>query len=328
MIYILLFFSCVCSSLGAYSIVFIHLGPVLPDYLPVAIEQARLFNRECPIYLVGNQAAFDKAPSFVDESVQCVPSETLLRSVSHEQFCIRSTLDRSSFEGFWTYTSERFFCLEELIRQFALTDVFHLENDVMLYADLGQLLPVFQRSYGGKIGATFDNETRCIPGFVYISEITPIASLVQLMAEKAETAINDMYMLQEFKNRYGDRYIKNLPIIAPEYGQEFPLTNALGETTNDPDGYSLHFDAFQSIFDAAALGQYLGGISPRNGGGALGFINESCLFNPGLLSFIWKEDPQGRQVPFIQGKGGAYRVNNLHIHSKNLPLFFSKRIEE
>lgn len=320
-----LIFACFSSFLYSHSIVFVHIGPELPDYLFTAIEQARLFNNDCPIYLIGNQKALIKAQFPVNQSIKCIPCESFSASKSHDLFSKNSKLDRFTFEGFWTLTSERFFYLEELIRQYNLKDVFHLENDVMLYVDLTDLLPVFQKHYEGKIGATFDNEKRCIPGFVYISEVYPISQLVTLMASRADAALNDMEIFQEFKNRYDHLYIDSLPIVLPEYINDYSLINTLGDTTLYPNRYCQNFTEFQSIFDAAAIGQYLGGISFRNGSANPGFINESCLFNPAFFEYHWKRDSKERLIPFIRYKNMEYPINNLHIHSKNLLLFFSKR---
>ncbi len=310
--------------LHAYSIVFVHIGPTLPDYLPIAIAQARLFNRECPIYLIGNKKAFQSALFSLDENVQCVYCETLKSSKSHETFREKSKLSRHVWQGFVMFASERFFYLEELIRQYALEDVFHLENDVMLYADLKHLLPTFHTHYAGKIGATFDNESRCVPGFVYISELKPLTQLVLFMAEKAKAGKNDMEILHAFKITCNRLYIDHLPIVMPEYG--YPLKNALGASTKHQERFSQHFTEFQSIFDAAALGQYLGGVSPRNTAQPTpGFINEGCLFNPSVFSYDWKRDAEDRLVPFILYQEAEYPINNLHIHSKNLTPFFSGR---
>ena len=92
----------------------------------------------------------------------------------------------------------------------------------------------------------------------------------------------------------------------------------------DPQIYCQNINFFKSIFDAAAIGQYLGGGDPRNGTHGPGFINESCIFNPSLLVYEWLEDLEGRKVPFAVYGGEKFRVNNLHIHSKNLWQFTSK----
>ena len=40
-----------------YSIVFIHIGNSIPDFVPVALVQARTFNPACQIILVANERA-------------------------------------------------------------------------------------------------------------------------------------------------------------------------------------------------------------------------------------------------------------------------------
>ncbi len=309
-------------TLEAYSLVFVHIGRKIPDYVPIALQQARLFNKECPIYFIGNERAMRACDTPFDKSIRCVSCESLTKSPNHQTFTALSKFNNTD-QGFWTFTSERFFYLEELVEQYGLTDVFHLENDVMLYVNLEHLVPIFKEKYSGMIGATFDSDTRCIPGFMYISEITPLAKLTHLMATRAPEEKNDMEMLQEFKSAYHHTYIDNLPIIMPQYNLDFGLKNSLFGTTQHPEWYSQYFDDFNSIFDAAAIGQYLGGISPRNGSPEPGFINETCLFDPSRLTFEWKMDSEQRLVPYISYKNSQYPINNLHIHSKNLKYFFS-----
>ncbi|MDZ4124685.1 MAG: hypothetical protein U1E02_10985, partial [Hydrogenophaga sp.] len=66
-----------------------------------------------------------------------------------------------------------------------------------------------------------------------------------------------------------------------------------------------------------------GGIDPRNGVAGPGFITSQCLFNPSRLQFEWKVDTENRKVPYLIFGKEKYRINNLHIHSKNLKLFLS-----
>ncbi len=81
---------------------------------------------------------------------------------------------------------------------------------------------------------------------------------------------------------------------------------------------------FNSIFDGAAIGQYLGGINPAVHSNARpGFINETCIFNPSRIVIEWRRDEKNRNVPFAVFDGAAYRINNLHIHSKKLHDFRS-----
>jgi hypothetical protein len=303
-------------SLFSEAFVFVHVGPTPPPYLPIAIEQTRLFNKTCPIYLLIDQKAISKLPKHL--SAYIIPLESLQKSDSHKKYEKNNTQ-----KEFWRYTTERFFYLEEFIRQYKLRDVFHMENDIMIYFDATAALPLFQTHYSGMIAACFDNDNRCIPSFLYISHLTPIEKLAEFIAQKARHRLNDMELLSQFKNAFRGTYADHLPIVMPSYDR--PLRNASGQVAQTPSHYTNHFDAFQSIFDAAAWGQYLGGIDPLHKNSKPGFINESCLFNPSYIQFEWRKDEEGRQVPYVTYKGQTCRLNNLHIHCKNLAIFSSLR---
>jgi hypothetical protein len=312
----------ICTFLGAsdFSIVFVHLGPTLPPYAAQAISQARLFNPECPIYLLANREALE---DFADREVTAVSCESLARSGPHEQF-----LRENKTSGFWNYVVERFFYLEEFMSQYQLENVFHMENDVLLYRDLRELLPIFEEYYKGMIGGTFDNDQRCIAGFFYVAEVRPLSEFVNYAAARISRGENDMALLGYFREGSYKKYIDHLPIVAPSYAQNFPLETYEGKSVRDPRDYSNHFDAFQSVFDAAAFGQYLGGIDPQHHHDhEPGFINESCIFNPAVFSIGWEKDRQGRQVPVATYQGMKCPINNLHIHCKDLKAFSSLRSE-
>ncbi len=309
-------------------IVFVHLGKELPDYLPVSIAQARLFHPDWPIFLIANQAALEHLPEQLSQcNVQYTPCEELPTDPLHAEFLQRSRLDRSFRDGFWTYTTERFFYVYELMKQQQFEELFHLENDVMLYTDLEILLPIFHSQYNGKMAVTLDNEDRCIPGFLYISTSTPLYELLSFITERSiSRSANDMMFLARFHNIFQGRYIDSLPVIMPQYTQERELKSAHGgHRTDNPTLFHRNIDLFSSLFDAAALGQYLGGQDPRNGPCEFGFVNESSLFQTNLLEFEWQQDQAGRWIPFAKYQGQLWKINNLHIHSKQLDQFYSLR---
>jgi len=324
---ILTFFLFFGSTLNALSIVFVHIGNELPTYLRSSLQQARLFNEECSIYLLANQEALTQLSTDWDTTlhnckISCIACEALEMSRPHKTFRKRSRHDRSFRDGFWIHASERFFYVAAFMKQYGEKDVFHLENDVMLYRDLRSLLPIFHENYSGMIGATLDNDLRCIPGIVYISDFDPLHGLITYMAALAHRRYNDMEVLSMYKRKTGR--IHPLPIIPLQYLVENTLENQLGAHAAHPEEYTTHFDAFLSVFDGAALGQYLGGIDPRNGPSSPGFINESCLFDPSKFSYTWKVDEKGRSIPFLKYGSEEYQINNLHIHSKQLHEFQSQ----
>ncbi len=98
-----------------------------------------------------------------------------------------------------------------------------------------------------------------------------------------------------------------LPIVPPDYPQ--PLRSLEGHVAEDPSLYWRDCAELGTIFDAAALGQYLGGVDPRNRPQpSHGFINESCLFDPRVLK------------PRME-----IGADGLHIHCKDMRKFMSRR---
>lgn len=306
-------------------LVFIHLGPVIPDHARDALKQARLFN-SCSIYMVGAASALQVFPMDPLLEIQTVACESLPQSDAHFNFQRRSTLDRDFRGGFWTFTTERFFYLESLMRALGLEHVFHLENDVMLYVDLDDLLPIFVKHYL-HTGGTFDNDQRCIPGFLYLRSARDAASLTEFIAGEfefpPEQPVNDMTLLAAYRQRCGPVEFNSLPIVPRDYPRA--LVSRAGHFTSQAARYSQHAELFDSLFDAAALGQYLGGIDPRNSPDkdTIGFINESSLFDPSVFTYTFQPDPLGRLIPFLHTSQRTYRLNNLHIHSKDLQRFRS-----
>ena len=311
------------ATSSGHSIIFVHLGDTIPSYMEIAIKQARLFN-DCPILLVANQKALDEIGSALDKyETTTIACESLVKTKEHHTFLTTSKLDKRFRNGFWSYATERFFYLQDLMQQYTLENVVHLENDVMLYVELETIMPTLKKHYP-HLGLTLDNDNRCIPGFVYIADSKSMDHLAQHVATAVASGKNDMESLAGYCQKFGLSFANQLPIIMSSYANMNKLRSPCGFVAKNKQNYSLYEEEFTSIFDAAALGQYLGGIDPRNDPKAKpGFINESCVFNPSLLAYTWKKDEKGRAVPYASYKDSEVRINNLHIHSKNLQAFLS-----
>ena len=134
-------------------------------------------------------------------NIAFIPCESLERSEEHHRFRHNSGLDSQWAEGFWFYTSERFLYLQELMAQYDLKNVFHMEHDNLLYVNLEEILPIFISQYKG-IAVTMDNDQRCIPGFVYISNADIMNRLARYFADVAHQNQYDMYTIGSFKNAF------------------------------------------------------------------------------------------------------------------------------
>jgi hypothetical protein len=309
------------------SVMFVHLGPAIPSWLGWALKQVRLFNA-CPVHVVTSREAL---AGFAFESALGIAThaiEDLGISEKQRRFRQISPFDKDYRGGFWSFTTERFFALESAMAALNLEHVVHLENDVMLYAGVDALTPHFERFYPG-IAATFDNDARCVPGFLYIRNLAAIGRLTAFILDvlprlrpEQRARTNDMALLGAFRSQ-GEAAIGALPIVPPDYPH--PLRSPMGHIPRDPKLYSRHFDIFKTVFDAAGFGQYLGGIDPRNDPRpSHGFINESCVANAHALRTRMIDDPQCGRIPVIETAGGVHRVANLHIHSKSLQRFLSR----
>ena len=101
----------------------------------------------------------------------------------------------------------------------------------------------------------------------------------------------------------------------------FPIIN----DNIDNSIYNENFKEFNSIFDGAAIGQYLGGVDPRNiPGNTCGFINETCEIKYDKYTFKWVKKGDN-YLPYIEINSNLIPINNLHIHCKKLENF---RIEK
>jgi hypothetical protein len=75
------------------------------------------------------------------------------------------------------------------------------------------------------------------------------------------------------------------------------------------------------IFDAAAIGQYLGGIDTiHKNGGVPGFVNETCIIDYSKYTFHWIKD-NNLFIPMVKIDNQYYKIAGLHIHSKRLNNF-------
>jgi len=205
--------------------------------------------------------------------------------------------------GFWKLTSYRLFVLYEFMKLYNIEDVIHLENDVPIYYNCDTLLPLLEKKY---MYIPFDCWNRNIASIVYI----PNHTIYYEILKHYNSSITDMEnfsMIQKITN-----LIENFPIFkTSELNDEFKFV-------------TKNYNLFKFIFDGAAIGQYLGGVDPRNiQGDTRGFINETCIIKYNTYEFLWKTGKDNINRPFLICDDEEIPIFNLHIHSKRLGDFCS-----
>jgi len=211
-----------------------------------------------------------------------------------------STLDKTFRGGFWFHTSARFFTIHAFMLKYGVQNVIHIENDVLLYYNCDEELA--NTFTDKKLYIPFDTYERNIASIVYI----PDAEIFGEILKCYDFAKNDMYNFSEIRKNTG--LIQNLPIFVSDSSN---LERAF--VTN---GYEKY------IFDAAAIGQLIGGVDPRNtGGDTRGFVNETCVIKyKDEGEIIWKL-ANGFTKPFLRMKEVDVPIFNLHIHCKDLSSY-------
>jgi hypothetical protein len=154
------------------------------------------------------------------------------------------------------------------MKKYDVKDVIHLENDVLIYYNCNEILNFFDKNY---IYLPFDTFKRNIASIMFI----PSCDILKNILDNYDFSKNDMENFSIIKNKTG--LIKTLPI--------FPKIN----TTNEEINFvSENFKDFNLIFDAAAIGQYLGGIDPKNNSSnTIGFVNETCVIKYNNYKFFY-----------------------------------------
>jgi hypothetical protein len=269
------------------TLVLVHIGSHFPEYVNYCIRKAKSVSR-IDIHLLISRVHFNK----IEDSVSLFALEDIIPSSKRKQFEARSKLDSKGMDGFWKYATMRFFFLYEHILSNNLTDVFHIENDNLIYLDFLDKLEQFQEK---QMWCVMDSTTRCIPSFLYFKDSNIIARLLDTCIAHSSRGSNDMFALGEFRNNNSD--VGVLPICG---------------TYADPIDLMFYENAskFNCIFDAAAVGQYIGGVDPRNGSAnTIGFINETSPVKCNRARVEWID-----KKPYLNG----LPLVNLHIHSKDL----------
>ena len=274
------------------------------EYILTNIAQLlRLGHTE--IYVLTNQHLFHEFEPFAS-ILKLVDVETLEDPFD---FKGKSTLDKGFRGGFWFNTSARFFVIHAFMLKHGVKDVIHIENDVLLYYNVDEeLAETFTEQ---KLYIPFDTYERNIASIVYI----PDADVFSKILEHYDFGKNDMYNFSEIRKR--TQLIQNLPIFVEGEGTALSVGEGTAlERAFVTNGFK------KSIFDAAAIGQLVGGVDPRNAAGdTRGFVNETCVIKyKEEGEIIWREI-DGFNKPFIKFFTKEVPIFNLHIHCKNLSIY-------
>ena len=283
------------------NIIIVALGKI-PKYLDDCIKQINLTQKNHTIHLLKNISS-----NYKNNNCKIINVESIPIGEKHSYFIKKSKLISKKFRNyFWRYSTERIYIIDDYLQMQNISDVIHIETDVLLYQDLQLILPVLQNY---DFACVRDSNIRVIGSIVYIKNKT--------ISDKISSIAND--------------YIDENDMVIFHYIEK-RICNTLCLPIGDLETYN---DNLKYIFDGASIGQFVGGIDPRNKTRSLkNFINtiKKKISKVNGVSFVNKESNiniSEWEIKWIDNKpykkinNSFIPIVNLHIHSKNLKKFMN-----
>lgn len=278
--------------------IFVHLGKHFPEYCKDSIEQVRLWNPGARILFVAEGCHRGKV------GCEFIELGSIPVSAKRAHF-LKTTLLELFDSSFWKFATERLFVLEDVMEFLNIDECVHLENDIMVYFNLEEVIGRLRSTVGKKFAATYLGNRQLTYATLYIGDLYSFSQLTAYLVGQRSME-NEMSLGYEF-------YTEN-----PEYCgflPTYPVDNGVIESY-------LGADTFKGVWDAAAYGQYIGGADPHNGEGGPGFVNLNCAFRSDEFTYSWLLK-EGLKYPVISKGTLSWPLYSLHIHSKELEKYKS-----
>jgi hypothetical protein len=281
--------------------ILIHIGEHFPEYIMTCIKQIRLWNPTTKIYSLASEC-HRKNLHLTDCSF--VSLETLILSPKHLAFHRRSAV-----EGFWKVTTERFFVLEDFMKQYKYEECFHLENDNLIYFSMEDMLPILRKSSKG-ISAPYLGKDQLSFGVCYVKHLSALEELTTFLTCQPGHP-NDMVNGYLFFKENRD-ITSCLPTCS----------DICDVNENELDFISEGSESFHNFWDALAYGQFIGGTDP-NYQYIRHYVNTNCSFLTSQFEYDWYINSDGLRIPQVKRHGNSWLLYNLHVHCKDLEEFAS-----
>lgn len=283
-----------------------------PEWLAYAVEQYFTFN-DSELYILTDQ-----------ENIPYLPKHSGLVPVAIESY-YSDKIDRfhavykCAPRDFWTVAATRLIYLENFMRENNLRHIYHFENDVLLYFNITEYHSVFRRLYPS-VAITPEGPQKVLTGFIYIDNYEALADMTEFFVEMLE-----QYGEDGLREKYGVITVHEMLLMA-EYGKGHK--DCVAYLPIIPFGeHSQGFNEFGAIFDPISWGELVDGTREGGRPGSRfprSYIGQIVVENPDY-AIVWRIQ-NGLWCPYFSYDGNLAKINNLHIHSKNLMAFMSKRL--
>jgi hypothetical protein len=286
------------------NIILFNFGKNKP-YFKDCISQIRKYNQKIDIFFIGNDRQYIEDADFYD--LKYLHQSENLKAFNKLDFYV------SHENPLWSTSMARFFYIEEFIKRFNLKDVFHFDNDVLIYESFLKILNKIENKEKNIFTPSTKFALTC--GLFYTRNYHSIYQLNEALLIKASEGIN--LLNQKY---FSSRSLPEEPFMV----NEMTILKIIEEENDDlisifpitPD--CKNYNRYDFCFDPSSWGQYLGG-TPNVGAGWAGnhhIIGQEIIKNK-YKPFI--EDNKPKVLDLLSGNVSP--LFNLHIHSKKLNNF-------
>jgi len=291
------------------TIVLSFIGP-MPAYIYECIRQINVVYKNT-IYLIYDQINDELLKKLEEYNISYIPYDTVRSKRFDDRFKQTDFEYIPGLKGrelLFLRSYERFYLLDELIKQKELTSIWFMEIDNLLYVNPSRFLPVLKQKgcvYSYHRPGHFNS------GIFYVNDSAALQPMLSSLDTFSNGFRSEMVALHSHYNKTKTDGLFPLVIPTPDADELYWKDYAL-------------FD--NHLFDGAILGIYYFGLDTYHTQGKIitktpaqnamntRFLN---IWNHGEMK--WKKNSNGLFFPyFITTKNERLPVVNLHIHSKDL----------
>jgi hypothetical protein len=297
-------------------IIFIFIGSTLPKYAVASLELAQRFSGLKPRLIANHHLR-----NMLRDDSCFTAIEDFYDPENFFDASRRISMDHNFRNGFWLKSLERFFVLEQYMENRNLSSALHAELDQLLFdvETLSEHLAVINR-----LGLFFPFHTNnsAVASIFFCNQRLELTNFIEFCRSTA-TAPHEMRLLASWANNPGSK-VHRLPTLASE----------LHWTDSEVKKFSISQVSSAEvggIVDAAQLGQWIGGIDPRNVGvlqrPRTRYIDKPqpmLLGEPRLAEtkFLLSENDNSL---WCESTEQQFQLYNLHLHSKIHPWLVKDR---
>jgi hypothetical protein len=279
--------------------VFVHLGSNIPRHLVLSLNRQLTLFPNIPCVLIVDNLPSVQLPDEIRVEMYSTSQETqdLFQEASKR-------MDHRFRGGFWKYTFERLFALQQYHEKNPEVKLIHIESDVLLMPSF----PWTKFAGYGSIAWLNVNETHDVAALVYLPNLNATKFFCDFLRKQLRDnpETTDMYSLLSFANSFPSKH-KYLPSLNDINSREVDLN--LLKRNMDSASY------FKGFFDPLALGIWYFGQDPKNKYGvSTRYVDQEHHYLSATKV----------QLNFKDGHLKDQMQNewfSIHLHSKNLNLF-------